>query len=114
MKITAEKADNIVIFHVKGEFDFKDVPAAEEFWQNHIQENPECAAINCRELTHVDSSAIGSLIKLNNSARDKNITLVFYNVSKSLMDLLKISRLDRYFTIMTREKFESEYLKRTQ
>ena len=114
MKITAEEAGNIVIFHVQGEFDFKDVPAAEEFWQQHIQNNPECAAINCRDLTHVDSSAIGSLIKLNNSVRDRSITLIFYNVSKSLMDLLKISRLDRYFTIMTGEKFESEYINREQ
>lgn len=114
MKISTEKAGRIVIFHVQGEFDFKDVPAVEEFWQTHIAENPEITAINCRQLTHIDSSAIGSLIKLNNTTRDRHISLVFYNVAKSIMDLLKISRLDRYFTIMSGEQFESEYLRPEQ
>jgi anti-anti-sigma factor len=110
MKISIEQTDTIVIFHIQGEFDFKDVPRAEDFWQKHTAEKPAIAAINCRHLSHVDSSAIGSLIKFNNAARDRNISLIFYDVSKSVMDLLKISRLDRYFTIMSGAQFESEYL----
>lgn len=110
MKISIENTGAVVIFHVQGEFDFKDVPRAEDFWQKHTAENTSIAAINCRDLSHVDSSAIGSLIKFNNTARDRNISLIFYDVSKSVMDLLKISRLDRYFKIMSGAEFESKYL----
>ncbi|MCX8123858.1 MAG: STAS domain-containing protein, partial [Spirochaetes bacterium] len=85
----------------------RDVEAA---WNDALSRNPKVIGINCKNLKFIDSSALGTLVKFMNSATNRKITLSLFNVPPSIITIFKTSRLDRFFTINTKEDFENKYL----
>jgi anti-anti-sigma regulatory factor len=45
-----------------------------------------------------------------NSASNKKIDLTLFNVAPSIISILKTSRLDKFFTIHSKEDFERKYM----
>ncbi|MCX7678490.1 MAG: STAS domain-containing protein [Spirochaetes bacterium] len=108
--LTVEKKNSICIFHIKGEFFIDSIHKVEKIWEEEISKNPKIIAIDCSELSFIDSSAIGTLVKFLNAAMSKNIRLVFYDLSDSIKQIFETARLYNFFTITSKENFEKEYL----
>ncbi len=110
LQVTVEEKNNIAIMHVMGEFYIESIQKMEKIWDEEVAKAPTVIAIDCADLMFIDSSAIGTLVKFLNNAMSKKIRLMFIDLSPSIQQVFKTARLNNFFTITTREKFEREYL----
>ncbi len=105
-----EDHGDITILTIGGEFFFESVEFAEQIWNKIVQKKPRVIGINCRDIKFIDSSAIGVLVKFLNNAMKQGIELVFFDLSDTIMNVFKTAKLSNFFTILTREQFERQYL----
>ncbi|MBN1501055.1 MAG: STAS domain-containing protein, partial [Spirochaetes bacterium] len=82
----------------------------EELWHSLVEKKPAVIAIDCKELEYIDSSAIGTLVKFLNNAMSKKVKLIFFDLNKAIQNIFKTARLDNFFTIITRDELEKEYM----
>ena len=111
INVTIEDRPGIVVISITGEFSLANIKKVEDVWQAQIGKSPGIIAINCRGLEYIDSSAIGTLVKFLNNAMNKKIKLVFYDLQPSISHIFKAARLNNFFTITTKERFEKEYIR---
>lgn len=105
-----EPRNNIIIMHIDGEFYIENIQKVEGIWSEQISKQPDVIALDCGKLEYIDSSAIGTLVKFLNSAMNKQIKLVFYDLSPSIGQIFRTARLNNFFTITTGAQFQKEYL----
>lgn len=110
LHIQVENRGRIIILHFRGDFFADRLNDVEKIWREQIARKPRIIAINCAGIEHVDSSSLSTLVKFLNEAMEKNIRLIFYDLNPSLQNLFEIARLQRFFFITTREKFEKKFL----
>jgi len=105
-----EQFGDIVVVHLNGTFDIDNVAKIEAVVMDQINKGPQLIAINCKGLESMDSSAIGSIVKMLHSAKTRGIMLLFYDLNPMLQKLLVTAKLNRYFNITTRSDFENRYV----
>ena len=105
MKFRISEFDEVRIIHLSGDFYLYAVPAIDESWDEVIQAGPSVIAFDCKELTFIDSAAIGILVKFVKSADEKNIDVEFINVKSGVMKIFTACRLDTVFKITTKKDF---------
>lgn len=110
LQVTVEEKNNIAIMHIMGEFYIESIQKVEKIWDEEVAKAPAIIAIDCADLMFIDSSAIGTLVKFLNNAMSKKIRLIFFDLSPSIQQVFSTARLNNFFTITTRDKFEQEYL----
>lgn len=106
--ISFEKKDGMIIANPRGNININNINHLESSFNSIIANEPSFIAINCVELASIDSSAVASLVKILGKAMAKNIKLVFYDINPTIMKTFEIMKLDKFFTILTKEKFEEE------
>ncbi len=110
MKFTCKKFNHThSIISMKGKFTIEDVEAFEKCIYDLINDKVEIFFIDIKAIEHIDSSAIGALIKARNIARYSSIDIVLYNVSLTIHNVFKISHLDVFFTIKKADELAREY-----
>lgn len=109
IEIGIEERGRVIVLVFKGEFYIDNLHEVEKAWRDVIYKKPRLIAIDCRGITHIDSTAISTLVKFLNEAMTKNIRLIFYDLNPSVQRLFEVARLHRFFTITTRERFESKF-----
>ncbi len=108
--IRTEELNNVIIIHICGEFYIENIQNVEEVWNRQIMKKPKIIAINCGKLSYIDSSAIGTLVKFLNISMNKKIKLIFYDLSPLARQIFQTARLNNFFTILSKEEFDSLYL----
>lgn len=111
MNIQIEEFGSLIVISIIGEFFSEHIQEVNDVWRQQVAKKPKIIAINCKELNYIDSSAIGALVKFLNSAQDKKIKLIFYDLSMIIKQIFDTAGLDSFFTIITRSEFESKYRK---
>jgi len=109
MEITIEKKDKIMHVNIKGDLYLNTLKDFEAGWSDFIKGDPEIIAINCKDIVFIDSSALGSLAQLLKYLMGKNIKLVFYDLSIAVDNIFKLTRLDKFFKVTTKEQLQREY-----
>ena len=56
-------------------------------------------AIDMSQVTFLASAGLGVLVSVNNTAKDSKGKVAVYNIAPSLMDMLKLTHLDKLFLI---------------
>lgn len=112
INISVDDRKEIIIIKISGEFYIENIQRVENTWNEQVQKEPGTIAIDCSDLLYIDSSAIGTLVKFLNSTMSRNIKLVFFDLNPSIQQIFKTARLNNFFTITSREKFEKEFLQR--
>ncbi|MCP4136823.1 MAG: STAS domain-containing protein [bacterium] len=107
-----EHSNNIIVVHVDGAFNLGTISKVEDTWKQQVAKKPRIIAINCSCLEKIDSAAIGTLVKFFNTAVNRNIKLVLYDLNSSISKLFETARLNRFFTITSKRKFISDYLRK--
>ena len=108
-----EQFGDIVVFHLHGTFNIDNVTKIETIVMDQFKKGPQLIAINCKGLESMDSSAIGSIVKMLHSAKTRGIMLLFYDLNPLLQKLFVTAKLNRYFNITTRSDFENRYVNPT-
>jgi anti-sigma B factor antagonist len=98
------------IIRIKGEFFLGYVRQVEEAWNQLAAASPELIAIDCKEMTFVDSSAIGTFVKFLHNSMAHNIKFVFFDLNDSIARIFSKAKLNKIFTILSREDFDNLYM----
>ena len=96
----------IKIIRIKGEFFLGYVRQVEDTWNKLAAMSPEVIAIDCHDMTFVDSSAIGTFVKFLHNSMSNNIKLIFFDLNESISRIFGKAKLNKIFTILTREEFD--------
>ncbi|MCX7680145.1 MAG: STAS domain-containing protein [Spirochaetes bacterium] len=110
LSFIVEERKNIAIIHIKGELFQEKLSELEKVWAEQIEKEVATIAIDCAELTFIDSPTIGALVKFFNEAMVRGKKLIFYELNPPIKALFNSARLERFFPIFTKEKFEKEFL----
>lgn len=110
LTVSVNQLGDVVVIDLAGEFDIDVIRNVENAWNEALNKNPKVIGFNCKELKFIDSSALGTLVKFMNSATNRKITLSLFNVSPTIAAIFKTSRLDRFFSINSKDEFENKYL----
>jgi anti-sigma B factor antagonist len=102
-------ADNISIIHVFGKFTIEDVNFFKEKTSPLVKDPVKTILANFSDLNYIDSSGIGALILLMNTAKNLNVELVLYNIPKEIHNVFKIAYLDKFFHITTSQELKKQY-----
>ena len=106
-----EKVGNAVIVHVSGRLVLQTITDADETWREAVEMGPELIGLDFKELVQIDSISLNHLFKLARTAEDRGIRLVVFDVNEELKKILIVIRLDKVIPIVTKKKFETEYLR---
>ncbi len=110
LNVSVNQLADVVIIDLEGEFDIDVIRNVEKAWNDALEKKPRVIGFNCKELKFIDSSALGTLVKFMNSAINKKITLALFNVAPSVTTIFKTSRLDKFFSINSKEEFENKFM----
>lgn len=100
------------IIRIKGEFFLGYVRQVEDAWNQMAAASPAVIAIDCKDMTFVDSSAIGTFVKFLHNSMALEFKLVFFDLNESILRIFRKAKLNNIFTILSREDFNSLYLKK--
>ena len=112
VSIDIDDRGSVKIIRIKGEFFLGYVRQVEDTWNKMVAAAPEVIAIDCREMTFVDSSAIGTFVKFLHNSVTHNLKLVFFDLNDSISRIFNKAKLNKIFTINSREEFEKQYMKK--
>lgn len=98
--LKAELESNILIIHVEEQrIDMVIAKRFREHLSEQIRERPRQIILDLSRASYFDSSALGALVAFLKDIRGYGGQLVLCNLSRSLLALLKLSKLDLLFDI---------------
>jgi len=90
-----------------------DIAQAEEFEQSFGREvktsKDNIVGLNLSKITYIDSSGLGSLIKVLNSAKSLGKTLVLFGATEKIESFFHVARLDKFFKFQKLTDFLLQY-----
>ena len=87
-----------VVVHLKGDVDLSCSPKARESLLAQISTGRPLL-VDLSEVTYMDSSGVASLVEGLQTAKKKGLAFALVAVSKPVMSVLALARLDKVFTL---------------
>ncbi len=109
--INAERYGHVTIMNFHGVLTRQELKDLDDAWNEEVSHSPEVIALNFRDITQIDSICINHLFKMVRTAEEKGFKLVIYDIFESLKKIFEVIKLDKVIPVMTRQKFESTYMK---
>ncbi len=110
MKLTvARSKEGIVIVTLVKKFTLEEVLYFEDEMKKITSQSLSIIAFDLSRLDFIDSSAIGSLIKIKNQITAKGVVLVLLDVPQVVMSAFQVAYLERFFMIKKSEDFYRMY-----
>ena len=110
MEMFIEEKGNIIIVHLSGTLSYDSIKKFDDLVEEQVRKKPEMIALNCIDLDHVDSYGIHHLFKFWKSASNDDIKLIAYDVSPSVMEIMKVTNLNTLMEVLTGKDFIMDYL----
>ncbi|HOT45400.1 MAG TPA: STAS domain-containing protein [Spirochaetota bacterium] len=107
--ISFEEKGNKIVVTASGEWNLGNIKDMEVVFTEILAKKPGMIAINCKNLNGVDSTAIASLVKILRKTKEMNIKLIFFDLSPNIYHTFELMTLNKFFTIMTRQRFDEEF-----
>ena len=109
MAIEITEDDSITYITLIHEFSVNSMQDIDSIW-SRAKRNKGVVAFDCSELTFLDSTGIGTLIKFINDSQKSGIEMVIINVNPSLVKLFETAKLKRVLNILNSEEFTHRYV----
>lgn len=94
-----EKQGNKMSFIAGGDVLVNNSPDLRNEIKKHLTPDIVEFVIDLKSATMVDSAGVGLMISIFNSLRKVNGKISIVNASKELLEMFKLMRLDKHFTI---------------
>lgn len=101
-----EEASKLV-FKLYGTLDMFTFKDFENELKEKLQPHIFSVGINFKNCSNIDSSGMGSIIRLINDFKKRNISLFILDPPINIRGILKISQIEKYIPISTQDKFLS-------
>lgn len=96
---TSMSADGKVFtIEIKGKFDFNFVQEFRNAYST-LEGNFDAVVVDLRETEYMDSSALGMLLNMQKSIKEKTAAIKISNCRPQIKKILQISRFDKKFDI---------------
>ncbi|HUI50907.1 MAG TPA: STAS domain-containing protein [Terriglobales bacterium] len=100
MQIAARLATGGTILDITGDIDLAHSPAVRKALLLEIKEKKTPKVfLNLEKVRYIDSSGIASLVEGLKASRDVGSRLILYGLSKSVREVMELSRLQKIFEI---------------
>ena len=100
MQIAARSATGGTILDITGDIDLAHSPAVRKALLSEIKEKKTPKVfLNLEKVRYIDSSGIASLVEGLKASRDQGSRLILYGLSKSVREVMELSRLQKIFEI---------------
>lgn len=110
MEIRVEKSNSKFVFlKMTGKFNIEAVSLFETTFKEQINISIPTIIINLSDLTYIDSSGIGALVKSMNVSKSSNIELIFSDPNTNVLNILKLAYLDKFFTLLSPEELKARF-----
>jgi len=104
MNFTAKERENVVILTLEGEMvGGPDATLLTEKLRDLINSNKNKIVVNLNQVNYMNSSGLGILIAGLTTVRNSGGDLKLLHLAKRLVDLIKITKMDRVFAIFDDE-----------
>jgi anti-sigma B factor antagonist len=109
MRITAQNTNSVLLVALSGKFNIEEVSKFEESVSVDSDKNLRAVLVDFSEVEYIDSSALGSLIKIMNKAKNFNIDFVLFNLTQPILSIFKLAYLDKFFVISSENDVKHKY-----
>lgn len=99
-KVDSKVEEGSLILSLFGELDVYSTPKFKEEVKSAYEENKLNIILDCKNLEYMDSTGLGSLIYILKIVSEDNKKISIKNLSKQILKLFKITKLDEIFEIM--------------
>jgi len=99
MEINVRRSRNVHILEVAGELDFYNSSRLHRSVENLIDTRASRLLIDLREVSFLDSSAVGTLVAVHAALRDKGLALQITGVDGSVKSALELTGVARALPI---------------
>ena len=100
MQIAARPATGGTILDITGDIDLAHSPAMRKALLLEIREKKTPKVfLNLEKVRYIDSSGIASLVEGLKASRDQGSRLILYGLSKTVREVMELSRLQKIFEI---------------
>ena len=100
MQIAARVAIGGTILDITGDIDLAHSPAMRKALLQEIKEKKTPKVfLNLEKVRYIDSSGIASLVEGLKASRDMGSRLILYGLSKTVREVMELSRLQKIFEI---------------
>lgn len=103
MKISFREKNGIQIFDIEGNIAFEETQDLEEYIYSHTLPEYSKVAINLARVPYLNSSALGSFVRLLQTFKNKDIELLMMNINEDIENLFQITGVNRYFNFIREE-----------
>jgi len=105
MEMRERRGGDSLLLELEGKFDIEEAMRFENRLNTLLPERIRTIALDLEKLTYIDSSAIGSIIKIMNLVRNYDGDLILLGVSPHIRNIFALARLDAFFDIRDKESF---------
>lgn len=109
MEIAIEHRRDLPLFKLGGTFDLYAVGAFRLEVEPVLEATTGDIALDFDEVTHIDSSGMGTIINVMHTLRDQGRTVILTRVPPNLMKVFGYARLDQFFTIIDGAEFDQNF-----
>lgn len=109
VKINAHIEESFLIVKLSGKFNIEAVPKFEEIVAPKLPQTLKAIAINFSAVEYIDSSALGSLVKLMNRVKNNGTEFLLYDMSPPIVSIFRLAYLDKFFTITMSGPLKAQY-----
>jgi anti-sigma B factor antagonist len=100
VQIAARPATGGTILDITGDIDLAHSPAVRKALLQEIKEKKTPKVfLNLEKVRYIDSSGIASLVEGLKASRDMGSRLILYGLSKTVREVMELSRLQKIFEI---------------
>jgi len=100
VQIAARPATDGTILDITGDIDLAHSPAMRKALLQEIREKKMARVfLNLEKVRYIDSSGIASLVEGLKASRDMGSRLILFGLSKSVREVMELSRLQKIFEI---------------
>jgi anti-sigma B factor antagonist len=102
--IAARQANGGTILDITGDIDLAHSPEVRKALLQEIKEKKTSKVfLNLEKVRYIDSSGIASLVEGLKASRDQGSRLILFGLSKSVREVMELSRLQKIFEIHVSE-----------
>lgn len=111
LTISKQERKEILVFPLDGIFDITETGKFEKYILENLK-NYKDIALEFKGITFIDSSAIGSMIKILGMIKQKGGKLYVFGLTEHIDNVFKTAKLGLFLNVMTEKDFDKQFPKK--
>jgi anti-sigma B factor antagonist len=109
LSVDIHRFETISVLCLKGSFDISQIMEFETVFGNLVKTAPETIAVNMRDVTYIDSSGIGCLIRSMNKVSSKGAAFYVVEPSTHLHNIFRTAGLTGHVDIISLDELRERF-----